>query len=132
MEVIAAIVGEQGIFLAVQGKFRTADAVAIAAHGGAQIIGLLIVFFQRIKAQRHIGQVPVPIGHADGHNMRPEIQHGYGRAEMIGHGIQGHGPADGVYAKRLGGNAHGLVPPYQSIENDSIRYYRIFLAKRKA
>jgi hypothetical protein len=49
--------------------------------------------------------------------MRPEIQHGHGRAQLVGHGVQGHLTADLVDAEGLLGDAHDLI---FSFEMDSL------------
>ena len=41
--------------------------------------------------------------------MRPEIQHGHGGTQLVGHGVQGHLTADLVDAKGLLGDAHELI-----------------------
>ena len=62
VKVIPLVVSEKFILLAVQGEFRAADAVAVAADERAQVFVALFIIRQRIVAQHHVDEFPIPVG----------------------------------------------------------------------
>ena len=66
VEVVLSVVGRQGVLRPVQGEGGPADAVAVPADEGADILVLLPVVLQGVKPQHHVHRISVPVGDDQG------------------------------------------------------------------
>ena len=73
VEIVAVIIGFQGVGAAVEGKVGLADAVGITANGGTQKYGACGITGCIIITQHHIVSIAVPIGYKQIHQGCTEI-----------------------------------------------------------
>ena len=61
VEVVLPVVGRQRVLRPVQGEGGPADAVAVPADEGADVLVLLPVVLQGVKAQHHVHRISLPV-----------------------------------------------------------------------
>ena len=96
---------------ALQIERRAADAVAHPADERAHAAALAVVGVHHIKAQIHVGQLSVPVGHHDAGHNAAKVNDADTGSLVIGKRILGHFLAAGGFVKIFPGDTHEKCPP---------------------
>ena len=86
----AVFIAGKLIVLSIQRKMAPVDAVAHAADQRAQVAGIFRIALHVCVAQRHVGQAPLRVRHADGLDDAAIVEDGNARAQRVGHGVALH------------------------------------------
>lgn len=80
VEVVIALVGDQGVYPPTQRKGRAFEPVGVAAHRGANVGRTFEAVLRTVIAKNHIIQIPHGIGNGQCHECRAAVCNGSGDA----------------------------------------------------
>ncbi len=96
MQGVRAVVGRQGVLLAVEGELALGDAVGDAADGAAEVRVVAEIAFQVVEAEDDVGQLAVLVGDVqlgEGGAVGDDLglgAAGVGEGEFLDHGAVRH------------------------------------------